>query len=140
MNAPVARARVAVHLLVAAQAAERRALLARALAQRPAGAHWAVLIEGLAAGLPTLPPEVVVIPLAGCACCTGATVLRVTLVRLLRHGGLDAILIVPGAAARPAAIAAMLAAPPFDILVDLQAPLSPPPDASVHHPDQPEGH
>lgn len=64
------------------------------------------------------PPGVVAVALGGCACCTGATVLRVTLTRLLRAGGLHRMLIVVGAAARPEAVAAMLSAPPFDALLE----------------------
>ena len=63
-------------------------------------------------------PGVVAVALGGCACCTGATVLRVTLTRLLRAGGLDRILIVVGAAARPEAVSAMLCAPPFEALLE----------------------
>ena len=133
----MSRARIPVVLIAAPGGAERSARVAEWLAVRPAAQRWALLVEGGpgalaavgrepgagAAGQPSgaVPagpePGVVAVALGGCACCTGATVLRVTLTRLLRAGGLDRILIVAGAAARPEAIAAMLAAPPFDTLL-----------------------
>lgn len=131
------RARVPVVVLAGERAADRRVLVARWLDSRPSGERWALLIEGgiaavamafAAQGDETGPgqeggPGVVAIALGGCVCCTAATVLRVTLTRLLRKGGLDRILIVVGAAARPTAIAAMLTTPPFDAVLELHAPL-----------------
>ena len=141
----MSRARIPVALIAAPGGAERSALLARWLDARPAGERWAVLVEGAvgalaaaggapggdaapgagmasgagtASGAGSKAPGVYVVALGGCACCTGATVLRVTLTRLLRAGGLDRILVVVGAAARPDAVAAMLSAPPFDALLE----------------------
>lgn len=135
----MSRGRIPVALVAAPGGAERAALLAQWLRARPAHERWAVLVEGgpgaLAAvgGAPVGATDsggsarptdrageqgVVAVALGGCACCTGATVLRVTLTRLLRAGGLDRILVVVGAAARPEAVAAMLSAPPFDALLE----------------------
>lgn len=116
----MSRARIPVALLTAPGGVERSARIARWLDARPAGERWAVLVEGGLGALAAVgsEPGVVAVALGGCACCTGATVLRVTLTRLLRAGGLDRILIVVGAGARPEALAAMLSAPPFDALLE----------------------
>ncbi|HWS75936.1 MAG TPA: GTP-binding protein, partial [Quisquiliibacterium sp.] len=61
-----------------------------------------------------------VVQVGGCACCSGALVLRVALTRLLRRKGWHHVLILAGATARPSAIAAMLRSAPFEGLVEIR--------------------
>lgn len=88
------------------------------LRARAPGEPWAVVVDGafaaadLAGALAD--PEVRVVASGGCACCTGAPLLRVTLVRLLRERRWRRILLVAGADARLPALEALLREPAFD--------------------------
>lgn len=96
-----------------AGAPDRAARLERWLARRPPQERWALIAEGGVA-LPAFDPAcVVVAQIGGCACCTGALVLRVTLTRLLRQGPWHRVVILAGAATRTQALAGQLQAAPF---------------------------
>ena len=104
-----------------AGAPERAGRLERWLARRPPQERWAVIAEGGVA-LPAFDrSSVVIAQIGGCACCTGALVLRVTLTRLLRQGPWHRVVILAGAAARPQALAEQLRAAPFAGLLAVPA-------------------
>ena len=127
--------------------------LARRIRARPPGERWAVIVDGALAGASlagTLAdgagvnlaetlvdgagaPDggVRVVAAGGCACCSGATVLRVTLTRLLREGGWQRIVVAAGAAARPEALVALLGAPAFAPYLALEPPVNPAAPAPV---------
>ena len=85
------RERVATTLVTGASAAAREAAIAALLEPLPAAPDRfnAVILEGLASGISPIATNssVRLVRLAaGCVCCTGSLVLRVTLNRLLRQG------------------------------------------------------
>ncbi|MCC2971310.1 GTP-binding protein [Massilia sp. IC2-476] len=83
--------RVATTLVTGASPVAREAAIAGLLEAQPAAPDRfnAVILEGLASGSSSIPTDssVRLVRLAaGCVCCTGNLVLRVTLNRLLRQG------------------------------------------------------
>ncbi|RZA36097.1 MAG: GTPase [Lysobacteraceae bacterium] len=83
--------RVATTLVTGTSPGAREAAIAALLYGAPAapGGFNAVILEGLASGTSSIPTNssVRLVRLAaGCVCCTGSLVLRVTLNRLLRQG------------------------------------------------------
>jgi len=88
---PQLREGVATTLVTGASAAAREAAIAALLEAAPVspGGFDAVILEGLASGSSPIPTDSsvrLVRLVAGCVCCTGNLVLRVTLNRLLRQG------------------------------------------------------
>jgi len=88
---PLPRSRLPATLVTGASAAAREAAIAAQLAELPTssdGAFSVVILEGLPSGSSPLDasPSVRLVRLAaGCPCCAGNLVLRVTLNRLLRQ-------------------------------------------------------
>lgn len=84
-----------VTLVAGFDGAGKTTAVRRWLSTRPTGERWAVLANGLGAGLHTeADAEVEVFSqTAGCACCLAAVVLRPVLHRVLRRGPFDRVLI-----------------------------------------------
>ena len=88
MTSTLNPARVTTSLVTGASAGARERLIAAHVADHPAAAACAVLLEGLPDGHTILAPSPTVLIeriAPGCLCCTGNLVLRVTLNRLLRR-------------------------------------------------------
>lgn len=103
--------RVDTHLVMGATGAGKTTLIRGWLAQRPAAEHWAVLMNDLGIAHIDAQAGVTLRQVAGCACCTGQIALRTALVQLLRSARPRRVFIETSAAARPAALLALLNEP-----------------------------
>lgn len=98
-----------------------------ALARRPAGERWAVLVNefgqvGLDGAILSSEGGVVVREIAGgCVCCTAGPQLGVAINRLLREHRPDRLLIEPTGLAAPASILDLLRTPSFRTAIALRA-------------------
>ena len=135
-------ARVPVSLLCGLDSGDRAALVTHWLGSRPDGERWAVLAQGgiaftaaqgdgdhdasggrgAASGAPTAAgadgrEAVLVQAIGGCPCCSAATVLRLTLVRLLRQRRWDRILVATGPGAQPPSLLRLLREPALAAVV-----------------------
>lgn len=118
---------IPTHLIAGPLGAGKTSLIQHLLAQKPAGEHWAVLINefgqiGLDAAL--LSTDAKGISLAevagGCLCCVNGLPFQVGLTRLLRKAQPDRLLIEPSGLGHPAQLLRQLRQPPWQGVLALQ--------------------
>lgn len=119
------RARVAVTIVPGANRAQRRVRLRDLIAAKPKDQRWALIATaslGLAGDLPGFDR---VVAAGGCPCCSARLVFDVTLVRLLRDGPWDRLLIEVDGDDAGARLAALLSAGPAGPLLQVDEILAP---------------
>lgn len=95
-------------LVTGASGAGKLRFLRALVATQPATERWALLCNDGSPGLLAATPRLQRVTVGGCACCTGALMLRTALVRLLRDASSQRVILVAAAAAEPAALRRML--------------------------------
>lgn len=112
-GAPAGPPRLPVTVVAGFAGAGKSALIGHWLRSRPPGERWALLANASAVEPGAGRYRVV----GGCACCTAQTSARTALVRLLREGPWDRLVVELDGAAQPATLVDLLRAPPFDALL-----------------------
>ncbi|HEX2830420.1 MAG TPA: ATPase, T2SS/T4P/T4SS family [Burkholderiales bacterium] len=110
---------VSALLVTGATGAGKTTYLSRLIAQRPAAARWAVLVNDFGEARLRTGPGLAVREVAGCICCSGQVSLRTAIVALLRDGP-ERLLIEASAAAHPDAIVHVLNEPGIASAVTLE--------------------
>lgn len=111
--APGGPPRLPVTVVAGFAGAGKSALIDHWLRSRPPGERWALLANASAVEPGAGRYRVV----GGCACCSAQTSARTALVRLLREGPWNRLVVELDGAAQPAALVDLLRTPPFDALL-----------------------
>jgi G3E family GTPase len=120
--------RIPTNLVTGATGAGKSTAIARLLDHRPAGQHWAVLVNDFGpsdihSAQSTTEEHVTFREVAGCVCCTGQVALRTALVKMLRGFAPQRLLIEASAAAQPAALLRLLREPGIANALELRSTL-----------------
>jgi G3E family GTPase len=119
---------IPTNLVTGATGAGKSTAIARLLDHRPAGQHWAVLVNDfgprdIRSAQSTTEEHVTFREVAGCVCCTGQVALRAALVKMLRSFAPQRLLIEASAAAQPAALLRLLREPGIANAIELRSTL-----------------
>lgn len=98
-------ARIPVCLVTGAASADKQGFLHALLAARPAGERWAVLDnDGGDLTRDSVPMQLTVAAVNGCACCTGQVALQAGIAQLARQSRPQRLIIAAAGVAEPAAL------------------------------------